>query len=113
MSFHLDGKVSAVVGTHTHVATADESISARGTAYLTDAGMTGPHDSIIGMDKGPSLGRFLTGMPKRFSTATGNIRIMGVVLKVDPATGRATSIERFSEDFDLASVQRNDVVDVD
>jgi len=104
-AYYLDGKVSAVVGTHTHVPTADESISYRGTAYITDAGMTGPYDSIIGMDKGPSLGRFLTGMPKRFSTATDDIRIAGVVVQVKTDTGEAVSIKRFSKEFDLAKYQ--------
>jgi 2',3'-cyclic-nucleotide 2'-phosphodiesterase len=105
MLCYLDGKVSAIVGTHTHVPTADEQISKRGTAYLTDAGMTGAHDSIIGMEKGPSLGRFLTGMPKRFTTATDDVRIMGAVVKVNTEDGRAESIERFSQNFDIAAVQ--------
>ena len=72
MGWHLDGKVTAVVGTHTHVQTADERILPNGTAYLTDVGMTGPHDSIIGVEIAAALGRFLTGMPARFETATGN-----------------------------------------
>jgi metallophosphoesterase (TIGR00282 family) len=69
LHYFLDGRVSAILGTHTHVQTADETISERGTAYITDVGMTGPYDSIIGMAKGPSLQRFLTGMPKRFTCA--------------------------------------------
>ena len=105
LAHFLDGKVSAVIGTHTHVQTADEKISEHGTAYLSDAGMTGPHDSIIGMEKGPSLGRFLTGTPKRFSTASGDVKIQGVVLKIDPASGRTHHIERFSRDFDLGDIQ--------
>jgi calcineurin-like phosphoesterase len=105
MLYYLDGKVSAIVGTHTHVQTADERISKRGTAYITDAGMTGAHDSIIGMEKGPSLGRFLTGMPKRFTTASDDARIQGVVVRINSEDGRAESIERFSQDFDLAAVQ--------
>jgi hypothetical protein len=105
MAHYLDGRVSAIVGTHTHVPTADAKISKRGTAYITDTGMTGAHDSIIGMEKGPSLGRFLTGMPKRFTTATDDVKIMGVVVRVNTEDGRAESIERFSEDFDLAAVQ--------
>ena len=80
MGWHLDGKVTLVVGTHTHVQTADERILPNGTAYLTDAGMTGPHDSIIGMEREPSLARFLTGMPSRFEPATGNPRLNGVVV---------------------------------
>lgn len=112
MAFYLDGKVSAVIGTHTHVPTADEQISDRGTAYITDAGMTGPHDSIIGMDKGPSLGRFLTGMPKRFTTASGDVKLRGVLLKIDPSDGRATHIERVTQDFDLAEVQGKDLAEL-
>jgi hypothetical protein len=105
LAYYLDGKVSAVIGTHTHVQTADEKISDQGTAYISDAGMTGPHDSILGMEKGPSLGRFLTGTPKRFSTATGDVRIQGVVLKIEGGSGRAESIERFSRSFDLSDAQ--------
>lgn len=110
---YMDGRVTAVVGTHTHVPTADEQVSKRGTAYISDAGMTGPVDSIIGMDKGPSLGRFLTGMPKRFTTATDDVRMMGVIIKTDAVDGRAISIERFSEKFDIASVQASKKVAVD
>ena len=96
MGWHLDGKVTAVIGTHTHVQTADDRILPNGTAYMTDAGMTGPHDSIIGMDKEPSLGRFLNGMPSRFEPATGNPRLNGVVIEADDKTGRATTITRIS-----------------
>jgi metallophosphoesterase (TIGR00282 family) len=74
MGWHLDGKVAAVIGTHTHVQTADDRILPKGTAYLTDVGMTGPHDSIIGVEIEAALGRFLNGMPVRFETATGNPR---------------------------------------
>jgi 2',3'-cyclic-nucleotide 2'-phosphodiesterase len=96
MGWHLDGKVTAVFGTHTHVQTADERILPNGTAYLTDAGMTGPHDSIIGMEREPSLGRFLTAMPSRFEPATGNPRLNGVVVQADDRTGRATRVTRIS-----------------
>ena len=96
MGWHLDGKVSAVIGTHTHVQTADDRILPNGTAYLTDAGMTGPHDSIIGMEREPSLGRFLTGMPSKFEPATGNPRLNGVVIDADDRTGRAAKITRIS-----------------
>ncbi|NOT28348.1 MAG: TIGR00282 family metallophosphoesterase [Acidobacteria bacterium] len=96
MGWHLDGKVTAVVGTHTHVQTADERILPGGTAYLTDAGMTGPHDSIIGMEKEPSLARFLNGMPSRFEPATANPRLNGVIISADDKTGKATSITRIS-----------------
>ena len=94
MGWHLDGKVTLVVGTHTHVQTADERILPNGTAYLTDAGMTGPHDSIIGMEREPALARFLNGMPSRFEPATGNPRLNGVVIDADDKTGRALGIRR-------------------
>jgi metallophosphoesterase (TIGR00282 family) len=96
MGWHLDGKVTLVVGTHTHVQTADERILPNGTAYLTDAGMTGPHDSIIGMEREPSLTRFLTGMPTRFEPATGNPRLNGVIVEADEQTGRAIAVTRIS-----------------
>ena len=96
MGWHLDGKATAVFGTHTHVQTADERLLPHGTAYITDAGMTGPHDSIIGMDRDASLARFLNGMPARFEPASGNPRLNGVVVGVDAATGRATDILRIS-----------------
>jgi metallophosphoesterase (TIGR00282 family) len=107
MGWHLDGKVSAVVGTHTHVQTADERILPQGTAYLTDAGMTGPHDSIIGVEIAPALGKFLNSMPARFEAATGNPRLHGVMVEVDEATGRATDIERVSYGAEeLAELER-------
>lgn len=96
MGWHLDGKVTLVVGTHTHVQTADERILPNGTAYLTDAGMTGPHDSIIGMERGPALGRFLNGMPSRFEPATGNPRLNGIVVEADDKSGRAIAVTRIS-----------------
>ena len=96
MGWHLDGKVTAVVGTHTHVQTADERILPKGTAYLTDVGMTGPHDSIIGVEIEAALGRFLTALPAKFDTATGNPRLNAVIVEADEATGRATDIERLS-----------------
>ena len=96
MGWHLDGKVTAVFGTHTHVQTADERILPNGTAYLTDAGMTGPHDGIIGMEREPALARFLSGMPSRFEPAAGNPRLNGVVVEADDKTGRASAITRIS-----------------
>ena len=96
MGWHLDGRVSAVVGTHTHVQTADERILPKGTAYLTDVGMTGPHDSIIGVDIAAALGRFLTALPAKFETAAGNPRLHAVIVETDSATGRAVDIERLS-----------------
>ena len=100
MGWHLDGKVTAVIGTHTHVQTADERILPRGTAYLTDVGMTGPHDSIIGVDVQPALSRFLNGMPSRFEPATDNPRLNAVVIDADEKTGRAVDIERLSYSLD-------------
>jgi len=96
MGWHLDGLVTAVVGTHTHVQTADERILPKGTAYLTDVGMTGPHDSIIGVEISAALGRFLTALPQKFETATGNPRLNAVIVDADEKTGRATEIERLS-----------------
>jgi metallophosphoesterase (TIGR00282 family) len=100
MGWHLDGKVTAVIGTHTHVQTADERILPRGTAYLTDVGMTGPHDSVIGVEVEAALGRFLTGMPARFETATANPRLNAVLVDADEHTGLATDIERLSYSLD-------------
>ncbi|HVC21026.1 MAG TPA: TIGR00282 family metallophosphoesterase [Vicinamibacterales bacterium] len=96
MAWHLDGRATAVVGTHTHVQTADERLLPGGTACITDVGMTGPHDSIIGVVKEAALSRFLTGLPSRFETATGDPRLHAVVVRADEATGRATAIERLS-----------------
>lgn len=94
MSHHLDGRVSAVVGTHTHVQTADEQIMPQGTAYLTDVGMTGPHDSVIGMRKELVLERFRTGMPNSFKPAKGGPRFQAVFIEVDTDTGKSLGIER-------------------
>jgi 2',3'-cyclic-nucleotide 2'-phosphodiesterase len=108
MGWHLDGRVTAVIGTHTHVQTADERVLPGGTAYLTDAGMTGPHDSIIGMEKEPSLARFLNGMPAKFEPASGNPRLNGAVIEADDKTGRATTITRISysaEELDELAVR--------
>jgi 2',3'-cyclic-nucleotide 2'-phosphodiesterase len=96
MGWHLAGKVTAVVGTHTHVQTADDRILPGGTAYITDVGMTGPHDGIIGVEREPALGRFLNGMPARFETASGDPRLHAVVVEADAATGRASAITRLS-----------------
>jgi len=94
MGWHLDGRATAVVGTHTHVATADARLLLQGTAYITDVGMTGPHDSVIGVDRAAILQRFLTALPQRFETATENPRLNAVVVTADETTGRATAIER-------------------
>src|SRR5260370_7971822 len=92
MGWHLDGRVTAVFGTHTHVETADDRILPKGTAYLTDVGMTGPHDSIIGVVTDAALGRFLTGMPAKFEAAAGPGRLNAVIVTADLATGRATAL---------------------
>ena len=96
MAWHLDGRATAVLGTHTHVQTADERVLPKGTACLTDVGMTGPHDSIIGVEKAAALSRFLTAMPARFEPATGNPKLHAVIVRADAATGKATAIERLS-----------------
>ena len=93
----LDGQVSAVVGTHTHVQTADEQIFPGGTAYLTDAGFTGPHESVLGREIHPVLERFLTNTPQRFGVARNNVRLQGAVIEVDESTGKAVGIQRVSE----------------
>ena len=94
MGWYLDGRVSVVVGTHTHVATADERVLPNGTAFITDVGMTGPHESVIGMDRGAMVKRFLDSMPTRFEVAIGDVRINGILADVDDSTGRARSISR-------------------
>jgi 2',3'-cyclic-nucleotide 2'-phosphodiesterase len=94
MGHFLDGRVSAVVGTHTHVPTCDHRILAKGTAYCTDLGMTGPYDSVIGVEKETVLQRFTTGMPNRFETAKGDPRFAAAIIDVDPETGLARGIDR-------------------
>src|SRR5205814_7943286 len=94
MGYHLDGKVSAVVGTHTHVPTCDHRLLPKGTAYCTDLGMTGPYDSVIGVEAETVVRRFITAMPGRFETAKGDPRFAAAVVSVDPKTGRATAIDR-------------------
>ncbi len=96
LGWFLDGKVSAVLGTHTHVQTADERVLPLGTAYITDAGMTGSFDSVLGMRKEVALERFLTLLPNRFDVAKGDVRLQGVLIDIDDRTGKALSIERLS-----------------
>jgi 2',3'-cyclic-nucleotide 2'-phosphodiesterase len=98
MGWYLDGRVSVVVGTHTHVPTADERVLPGGTAYITDVGMTGCYDSIIGMQIEPSLKRFLHKLPERFEVSRGRGTLCGVVVSIDPENGRAASIERVRVD---------------
>ena len=102
---YLDGRVAAVVGTHTHVPTCDHRLLPKGTAYCSDIGMTGPYDSVIGVEKDPIIQRFLTAMPGRFETAKGDPRLAAVVVDADPDTGQARSIQRMllTED-DLGSL---------
>ena len=92
--WYVDGRVTAVIGTHTHVPTADEIILTRGTAYITDVGMTGPYDSVIGVRKELVIERFLSGMPARFEPAAGDVRLCAVLVECDEQTGRARRIER-------------------
>lgn len=93
----LDGRVSAVVGTHTHVQTADEQIFPGGTAYLSDAGFTGPQESVLGREIEPVIKRFITNMPQRFEVAKGRVMLHGIIVQVDAATGRAEGIWRVAE----------------
>ena len=93
----LDGQVSAVIGTHTHVQTADEQIFPGGTAFLCDGGFTGPHESVIGREIEPVLRRFMTCMPTRFEVAKGQVRLQGALVEIDATSGRALRIERVNE----------------
>ncbi len=96
LGWYLDGRISALIGTHTHVQTADERILTQGTAFLTDAGMTGAFDSVIGMGKEETISRFLTQLPSKFEVAKKDIRLNGVVIGVDEQTGKALTIERIN-----------------
>ncbi len=104
MGWFLDGTVTAVVGTHTHVQTADARVLPGGTAYLTDVGMTGPHDGVIGVEKDAVIQRFLTGLPARFETAAGDPRLHAVVVDADEISGQARRIDALS--LSLADLQR-------
>ncbi|HUO16067.1 MAG TPA: TIGR00282 family metallophosphoesterase [Verrucomicrobiae bacterium] len=94
LGWYLDGRVTGVIGTHTHVPTADERVLPQGTAYITDVGMTGPYDGVIGVKKELVVGKFLNGMPVRFEPATGDVRLSAVVIDCDEKTGKAARIER-------------------
>jgi metallophosphoesterase (TIGR00282 family) len=94
MGWHLDGRATAVIGTHTHIPTADERVLPQGTAYITDVGMTGPYDSVIGVVKETILEKFLTQMPAKFEPAEGDARLSAVLIQADEETGRALGIER-------------------
>jgi 2',3'-cyclic-nucleotide 2'-phosphodiesterase len=94
LGWYLDGKVTAVLGTHTHVPTADERVLPEGTAYITDLGMSGPYDSVIGIEKQAVIEKFLKQLPARFEVARGDVRLSAVLIEADPANGRARSIQR-------------------
>ena len=96
---YLDGDVTAVIGTHTHVATADETILSKGTAFQTDAGMVGSRDSVLGRDPAAVINRYVTGMPARFNVVNENIRMNAVIVECDEATGHTTNITRISHDL--------------
>lgn len=103
LGWYLDGLASAVIGTHTHVQTADERILPGGTAYLTDAGMTGPHDSVIGVRSEIAIARFLAQVPIRFKPSVENVRFCGALVEVEPESGRALSIERLQLPIEFSS----------
>ena len=96
LGWYLDGEVSAVLGTHTHVQTADDEVLPGGTAYISEVGMTGPFDSIIGMKKDAIIERFLTQIPNKFDVAKGDVRLQGVIMDIDAQSGKANAIERIS-----------------
>jgi len=100
MGWYLDGKVSAVIGTHTHVPTADERVLPQGTAYITDIGMTGPLDSVIGIKKEIILKKYLTQMPMRFEVANDDLVFAGAVMEIEEKTGKAKSIKRIARPFE-------------
>ena len=100
IAYYFDGKISAFIGTHTHIQTADEEILPNGTAYITDAGMTGPHDSVIGMKKEIILNKMLTSMPQRFNVAEDGLQINAVLIKIDEKSGKAKDIFRIRRKYD-------------
>ena len=97
MARMLDGQVSAIIGTHTHVQTADEQVLPGGTAFLCDAGFTGPHDGVIGRESEPIIKRFLTNMPQKLEVSTGRILLQGAIVEIDEQSGKAVKIARVSE----------------
>lgn len=101
MGHHVNGRVSVLFGTHTHIQTADEKVLSEGTAYITDLGMTGPHDSVIGQNKENIIRRFLTSLPLRFQVACDDVKLHGVVIEVDEKTGKAQSIVRLQRPFNV------------
>ncbi|MBZ0167303.1 MAG: YmdB family metallophosphoesterase, partial [Candidatus Omnitrophica bacterium] len=105
MGHFLDGSVSVVFGTHTHIQTADETILKGGTAYITDLGMSGPYDSVIGQEKDPIIQRFLTSRPVRFQVAEHQVKLCGIIVEVDDATGKATRVQRLQHPY-VAATER-------
>ena len=93
LGWHLDGRVTAVLGTHTHVPTADACVLPKGTAFMCDVGMTGPYASVLGREVAPVISRFVDGMPRRFEVATGDVRLSGALIEIDPAMATAAKIE--------------------
>ncbi len=107
MSYHLDGKISALIGTHTHVQTADETIHEEGTAFLTDAGMCGPFISVLGRDKDQIIKRFYTSLPTKFPVADWPVRLCGAIVRIDEQTGRALEIVRIRLDVEKSDLQHS------
>lgn len=107
LGWYLDGRCTAVLGTHTHVQTADERVLPNGTAYITDVGMTGPIDSVIGIERERAIHKFLTGMPNEFKVAKGRACLCGAIVEADDATGRALSIERVARMDDAPGTELN------
>ena len=101
LAYYLDGKVSAVVGTHTHVQTADERVSNNGTAFITDVGMTGPAEGIIGVERSQIINKFITGLPERFKPANGRGCLNAVLITTDDTSGKAIEIKRVAEVYDI------------
>ena len=106
LGWYLDGRVSAVIGTHTHVQTSDDRVLNKGTAYLSDAGMTGVHDSVLGLDRNLVIQKFITQTPGQFLLAEGEATLHGALVEIEPSTGRALSITRIS-------VRENDIFALD
>ena len=111
LGYYIDGEISALFGTHTHVQTADERLLPKQTAFITDLGMTGPINSIIGQDKENIIQRFLTSRPIKFYVAKNDVQLNGIVLKIDPADGKAQSIERIQRSFAWADSTVEDLVE--
>ena len=108
MGLYIDGKVSAIVGTHTHIQTSDERILPNGTGYITDVGMTGPYDSVIGMKSSAAINRFLFATPQKYETAKDNVHLTGMFFKIDTETGKTLAIERiFFPEFDKHTLNKD------